>query len=149
MTQQFTDLNYRKLPDGMIRLEQTGYAGEKATIDVHPLQIEFIARQLAGLKPETAGKVADLERKMAVLTDKLEVVICDKQFRVSLIQDDDGFAYLAKLDGLLDLALEFDGGRLIAETARCEPESNETSEGTGKSEKMPPASITHASSQLF
>ena len=145
MNAQF-NLTHKRLTDGTLRLEQLGTAGEKDIIDMHPEQLHTIARQLAGNRG--AGELGDLKRKIGVLSDKLEAIVCDKEFRVSLIQDDDGFAYLAKLDGLLDLALEFDGGRLIAESARCEAESNEASQGIGKTEKTPPEAIAGDSGQL-
>lgn len=116
MNTRFQDLNYYQLADGSIRLEQIGYAGEAVLIDAHPEQLLFIARRLCGMKPETAGKVAELERRIAVLTDKLQCIVCKKAFRSDLIEQcGDGFEYLAKLDAVLDLALEFDGGRLTPE----------------------------------
>ncbi len=115
MNPRFQDLNYCQLDDGTIRLEQIGYAGEATIIDAHPEQLLFVARQLCGMKTETAGKVTDLERRIAVLTDKLQNIVSDRVFRNDLIERiGDGFEYLAKLDGLLDLAMEFDGGRLEA-----------------------------------
>lgn len=116
MNIRFQDLNHYQLDDGTVRLEQIGYAGEETVIDAHPLQITFIARQLCGMKPETANQVADLERRIAVLTDKLQSIVCKSEYRSEVIEGlDIGFELMAKLDGLLDLALEFDGGRLNPE----------------------------------
>ena len=141
MTQQFHDLNFSRLTDGTIRLEQTGYAGEAAIIDAHPEQLLFIARSLCGMKPETAGKVAELERRIAVLVDKLQNIVCNSTFRHDLIERcGDAFEYLAKLDGLLDLAMEFDGGRL-------EPEYKDDAppEAASASKVItPPSAITQA-----
>lgn len=116
MSTRWHDLIIGRLPDGGIHLEQQSGCDEPSVIHLHPEQLLFITRQLCGMKPETAGKVAELERRIAVLTDKLQSIVCNKAFRSDLIERvSDGFEYLARLDGLLDLALEFDGGRLEPE----------------------------------
>jgi hypothetical protein len=110
--QRFHDLSFSSQPDGSIRLMQSD-CGEDYILDMHPEQLLFIARQLCGMKPETADKVADLERRIAVLTDRLQDFACNTFMRGEIIDRlGHGFEYLAKLDALLDLALEFDGGRL-------------------------------------
>lgn len=64
----------------------------------------------------TAEKIADLERRISVLTNKLQGIVCDEVMRSELIKRCGyDLQYLAQFDGLLDLALEFDGGRLEAE----------------------------------
>lgn len=137
MNTRFQDLDYYQLDDGTIRLEQIGYAGEAAIIDLHHEQVLFVARSLCGMKPETAHKVAELERRIAVLTDKLQHIVCNSAFRSDLIEGiGEGFEYLAKLDGLLDLAMEFDGGRLT-------PEYKEAPDDDGKP-IYPPSAITQA-----
>lgn len=109
---KFYDLEFKQQPDGTIRLTQTE-CGEGSIIDTHPEQIMFIARRLCGMKPETADKVADLERRIAVLTDRLQDFACNTFMRGEIIDRlGHGFEYLAKLDAVLDLAIEFDGGRL-------------------------------------
>lgn len=115
MSNRFHDLTFQRQPDGSIRLLQSE-VGEDYIIDLHPEQLLFIAHQLCGMKPETAHKVAELERRIAVLTDKLQNLVCNKAFRGDLIEYiGEGFEYLTKFDGLLDLAMEFDGGRLEPE----------------------------------
>ena len=115
MNNRFYDLTFIQQADGSIRLTQSDH-GEDYIIDAHPEQVLLVARQLCGMKPETAGTVADLERRLAVLTDKLQNIICDKAFRTDLIERCGyGLEYLARLDALLDLAFEFDGGRLEPE----------------------------------
>lgn len=134
--QKFHDLTFSRQPEGSIRLVQSD-CGEDYIIDLHPEQILFIARQLCGMKSEAANKVAELERRLSVLTDKLQNIVCNKAFRSDLIERcGDGFEYLAKLDALLDLALEFDGGRL-------EPEFKEVPEDDEKP-IYPPSAITQA-----
>lgn len=112
---KFHDLDFTQSSDGTVLLIQTD-CGEEYSIAAHPEQIKFIAHQLCGTKLETAAKVVDLERRIAVLTDKLQNILCNEAFRRNLIEGiGEGFEYLAKLDGLLDLALELDGGRLEPE----------------------------------
>lgn len=113
MNNRFFDLAWNRQPDGTIRLTQTD-CGDPHIVDAHSEQILFIARQLCGMKPDDANKAAELERRIAVLTDKLQDIVCNKAFRSDLTEGiSDGFEYMAKLDGLLDLSLEFDGGRLL------------------------------------
>ncbi len=135
--EKFHDLSFSRQPDGSIRLVQDDRIDEAAIIDAHPEQIVFIARRLCGMQPETADKVAELERRIAVLTDKLQSFACDGMFRSELIERcGHGFEYLAKLDAVLDLALEFDGGRL-------EPEYKESDADDDKP-IYPPSAITQA-----
>ena len=113
MNTKWHDLIIDRLPDGGIHLEQQSGCEEPSVIHLHPEQIMFIARRLCGMKPETAEKVADLERRIAVLTDRLQDFACNTFMRGEIIDRlGHGFEYLAKLDAVLDLAIEFDGGRL-------------------------------------
>lgn len=134
------DLKIDRLEDGGIRLEQSD-CGEDCVIYLHPEQALFIARQVCGMKPETAERIGELERRIAVLTDKLQNVVCESRFRESVLNGcSDGLYYLAKIDAVLDLALEFDGGRL-------EPEyrDNEQQEGHSASKPIyPPSAINQA-----
>lgn len=150
--EKFFDLSFSRQPDRSVRLVQDDRMGEAAIIDLHLEQILFIARQLCGMKPETAHKVAELERRIAVLTDKLQNIVCNKAFRSDLIEGlGDGFEYLAKLDSIVDLALEFDGGRL-------EPELKEAHEDDDKpiypcsaitqAKKTQPSATVEADGQL-
>ena len=137
MNTRWHDLIINRLPDGGIHLEQQSGIDDPNVIHLHPEQILFVARSLCGMKPETAGKVTELERRIAVLTDKLQSLACDGMFRSELIERcGHGFEYLAKLDAVLDLALEFDGGRL-------EPEYKEADADDGKP-IYPPSAITQA-----
>jgi len=119
MSNQFFNLNADRLADGRIRLKQED-SGEDSVIDAHPEQIKFIARQLCGMNSDAEYTVAELERRLAVLTDKIQNIVCDGGFRRCILNRcDDGSLWLARLDAALDLALELDGGRL-------EPEYRET-----------------------
>ena len=148
---KFHDLDFKKLSDGSIRLTQDDRMDEASVIDMHPEQLLYMARQLSGMKPDTASKIADLERRIAVMTDKLQNIVCNGAFRSDLIERiAEGFEYLAKLDGLLDLAMEFDGGRL-------EPEyrDSEQQDGYGASKpaidqgkKTQPSATVQADGQL-
>lgn len=136
--ERFHDLSFSKQPDGSVRLVQDDRMDEAAIIDLHPEQVLFVARRLCGMKPETANRVAELERRIAVLTDKLQSLVCNKAFRSDLIEGiGEGFEYLAKLDGLLDLAMEFDGGRL-------EPEYKEADDEADGKPIYPPSAIAQA-----
>jgi hypothetical protein len=91
--EKFYDTSFSSQADGSIRLIQSD-CGEDYIIDLHPEQLLFIARRLCGMKPETAGKVAELERRLSVLTDKLQNIVCNKAFRSDLIEGiGEGFAY--------------------------------------------------------
>lgn len=125
MNTRWHDLIIDRLKDGGVHLEQQSGLNEPSVIHIHPEQLLFIAHQLYGMKPETVSKVVDLERRIAVLTDKLQNIVCNKAFRSDLIESiGEGFEYLAKLDGLLDLAFEFDGGRLEPEREYSEPQED-------------------------
>lgn len=130
--ERFYDLSFSRQPDGSIRLMQSD-CGEDYILDMHQEQLLYIARQLCGMKPETANQVADLERRIAVLVDKLQRVVCDDYFRKDLLNEcGDGLEYVAKLDAVLDLALEFDGGRL-------EPEYRENAANSSATVSKPKA----------
>ena len=114
MNTRWHDLTFDRLKDGGIHLEQSAGLEEPNVIHLHPEQVLFIARQLCGMKPETAEKVADLERKLAILCDRLGQFVNDHDIRNDMIDRcRDGIEYIVRLDGLLDLAIEFDGNRLL------------------------------------
>ena len=65
-------------------------------------------------KDEDARRVADLERKLSILASHIERIAGDDFLRDDIAERcRDGLWILAKIDGLLDLAVEFDGGRLL------------------------------------
>lgn len=147
MNTRWHDLTIDRLPDGGIHLEQQGGCDEPSVIHLHPEQILFIARRLCGMKSETAEKVVDLERRIAVLTDKLQDFVCDKHMRSSVLGlCDDGQEHIARLDALLDLALEFDGGRLEPEEhAPSDCEISPPARANDKLSKTHPRAIATAS----
>lgn len=133
MNTKWHDLIIDRLPDGGIHLEQQSGCEEPSVIHLHPEQIMFIARRLCGMKPETAEKVADLERKLAILCDRLGEFISDPNIRTDIIKRcGDGIEYVVRLDGIHDLAIEFDGNRLLPSEP---PPSNVISE---RFKPMPP-----------
>jgi len=112
MNERFYDLSFEKTPDG-VRLTQTD-CGEEYVVVAHPDQLKYIARRLCGMDEATARQVSDLERKLSVLTDRLEALVTAGWFRDQIIKEcGDGIEMIAKLDGLVDLAVEMDGGRLL------------------------------------
>ena len=129
--QRFFDLDFKQNDDGTIRLTQND-CGEDSIIDAHPEQLKFIARRLCGFDSTTAAKVEDLERKLAILAGEINFIVNDEGFRKDLIDSGSGseFELIARLDGLWNLAIEFDGGRLLPI-----PPSKEDSEPAPQSRK--------------
>jgi len=125
--QRFYDLDFAQKDDGTIRLTQVD-CGEDSIIDAHPEQILFVARRLCGMSSATAEQVQDLERKLSVVTDRLERLVTDDWFRKGIIEGCGDFAeMLARLDGIVDLAIEFDGNRLLPSDPEPEPEPKKES----------------------
>ena len=119
--QHFHDLAFDLMDDGTVKLTQTD-CGEDYIITAHPEQIAFIARRVCGMNITTAEQVEDLERKLSVITDRLERIVTDDWFRKGIINEcGDGIEMIAKLDGLVDLAVEMDGGRLLPSEPKPEP----------------------------
>jgi len=108
------EISFEKLDDGTIEIRQPCGLEEPSVIYLHPDQLKYIARQVAGLSETTAKQAEDLERKLSVLTDRLERLVTDDWFRKEIIDGCGDFAeMLVRLDGLVDLAIEMDGGRLL------------------------------------
>lgn len=140
MTKRFFDLAWNRQPDGAIRLTQTD-CGDQYIVDAHPEQVLFIARQLCGMKPDDANRVAELERRIAVLTDRFEELITADWLRNQIINRcGDGIEIITKLDALLDLAIEFDGGRLLPS------EPNATTAQHSESKTLPGSTAPQARS---
>lgn len=96
-----------RLADGTIRLRQQSRLDEPSVIDLDPSQFEHLARVFG------IGRERDLERRLSVLADRLQDVVCDSYFRTDILERcGDGLFLIAKLDSVVDLAVEFDGGRL-------------------------------------
>ena len=122
--QRFHDLSFSLMDDGTVKLTQND-CGEDYIVTAHPEQINFIARRLCGMKDTTAEQVQELERKLSVLTDRLERLVTDDWFRNGIIDGCGDFAeMLARLDGLVDLAIEMDGGRLLPSEPKPEPKKD-------------------------
>ena len=131
--QRFHDLAFDLMDDGTVKLTQTD-CGEDYVITAHPEQIAFIARRVCGMSITTSEQVEDLERKLSVITDRLERLVTDKWFRKSIVEEcGDGIEMIAKLDGLVDLAVEMDGGRLLPSGPTPEPKNA----GESKPTKLP------------
>ena len=121
--EQMHEISFEQISDGSIRLEQLSGHDERDVIILHPEQLRFIARRMAGMKPDTAALVEDLERKLSVITDRLEHLVTDNWFRKGIINEcSDGIEMMAKLDGLVDLCVEMDGGRLLPSESKPEPQ---------------------------
>jgi hypothetical protein len=126
MSERFHDLGFKRMPDGCIRLTQSE-CDEDSIIDLHPEQVLYVARRLCGLRSETAAQVADVERRISVLAERLESLVLADWFRRSIVQScGDGVEIMCRLDAVLDLAVEFDGGRLEPEEQVPTANPNET-----------------------
>jgi hypothetical protein len=86
-------------------------------IELHPIQIRLLAERAGLLRHEPdAGRVPDLERRLGVLAVKLMDFACDTYTRKEIIERcGSGFEILAKLDGIVDLAVEYGYGGLTPE----------------------------------
>jgi len=113
--EQMYEISFGRIENGAIQLEQQSGHGERDVIHLHPEQLRFIARRMAGLNESTAAKVEDLERKLSILASDINFIVKDKAIRRDIIDSGSGneFELLARLDGLWDLAIEFDGCRLL------------------------------------
>jgi hypothetical protein len=108
---KFHDLDFKKLSDGSIRLTQDDRMDEASVIDMHPEQLLYMARQLCGMKPETAAVAKDLERKLAVLDAGIAALVLDDGIRTEIIERcGSGIEIILRLDALYDLAVEFTVG---------------------------------------
>ncbi|WP_305073882.1 hypothetical protein [Propionivibrio sp.] len=144
--QKLHEISFDILDDGTISLEQQSGVDESSVIWLHPEQVRFIARRVCGLNEATATKVSDLERKLSVLTDRLESLVVADWFRKGIINEcGDGVEMIAKLDGLVDLAIEMDGGRLLPFEPKAEPKK----ESKFKPMKPPANYQQAAQSEIF
>ena len=106
----FPNLSFEVNEDGMILLEQW-QNHELVRIDVHPQEFAHIGRALFGGKSPADKRSMELERRISVLREKIEVFVRDAYHREEIIERCGlGGMMLCQLDALLDLAYEFDGG---------------------------------------
>lgn len=103
------DVEAFQMADGTVRLSQAGGIDEPVFIELHPSQLVFITSRVCGVDPAAADRARDLERKLAVLESEIASIVFDKIFRNDLIEGDRGncFEYLARLDALHNLAVEY------------------------------------------
>lgn len=144
----YPDIEAFQFADGTISISSREGIDDPVKIYLHPDQLAGICSRL--LDSSTQSKEKELERRLAVLTDKIQNLVCHSKFRKDLIKYcGDGFEYIAKLDGILDLALEYDGGRLTPEDGKPEPTLDEpkTTESKWKPLPKPVATPTPASDE--
>lgn len=110
MKEHFPELTFEVQDNGLVLISQYQNL-ERVAIDVHPQQLAHIGRALFGGRSAKDALVADLQRKVSVLTDRIGDLVTDKYIR-SQITDrcGDWEAILAHWDHIYDLAVEFDGG---------------------------------------
>lgn len=110
MKEKFPDLSFEIQQDGLILIEQMQNF-EPVQIDIHPQQLAHIGRVVFNGKSSTGARVKDLERKISVLTDRIEDLVTDKFIRAELVERSAyGGEILATLDHLYELATEFNVG---------------------------------------
>lgn len=135
---RFYDLDFVQKEDGTIRLTQCD-CGEDSVIVAHPEQLKFIVRRLCGMDSATAATVEDLERKLAILAGEINFIVNDGGFRQEIINSgcDSEYELLVRLDGLWDLAMEFDGGRLLPrEPVHKKPDESKPANQPKKAEQL-------------
>lgn len=67
----------------------------------------------------------EFARRFSVLVGELDFIINDEQFRRDLVERlVDGCEWLSRLDAVMALALEYDGGRLLPRKQASTLESN-------------------------
>lgn len=123
--EQMHEISFEQIEDGSIRLEQQSGHGEHDVILLHPEQLKFITRRMCGMNSATAAKVENLERKISILANGLEEFVCETSLRGEILERCEcGLEILARLDGLLNLAWEFDGSRLDPKDMRRPQEAD-------------------------
>lgn len=107
MNERFHDLGFEVLDDGTVRLEQRDYCGESVLIDLHPAQLEYIARSVQPNAPNgMVERITTLERRLCWLRDRFEetreVLPHDMSERCS-----EAFEFGAWLQASIDVANEY------------------------------------------
>lgn len=150
MKEHFPNLAFEVQGNGFVVLEQWQNQ-ERVAIDVHPQQLAHIGRALFNGKNPAAERIEELERRLAVLSEKIQDFVMDDYNRGEIIERcGSGDVMLAQLDALRDLAWEFDGGlvpRYVVEAdERVEQAQNRNSSeigtGTEKGTAIPAARTT-------
>lgn len=74
---------------------------------------------------QTNARATEAARRFSVLAGELDFIINDDQFRRDLVERlSDGCEWLARLDAVMALALEYDGGRLFPRRLASTLEAN-------------------------
>lgn len=135
------EVSFEFLEDGSISLEQQSGLDEPDVIYLHPEQLKFITRRMCGMDDPSAARVEDLERKLAILAGDIDFIVKDKSIRRDIIDSGCGceFELLSRLDALWDLAIEYDGGRLLP---RAKPEDIQTPQKPASGDQAGNHSIT-------
>lgn len=144
MKEHFPDLAFEVQDNGLIALAQW-QNHEKVVIDVHPQQLAHIGRALFKGKNPATERIEELERRLAVLSEKIQDFVMDDWNRGEIIERcGSGDVMLAQLDALRDLAWEFDGGlvpkHILEADERAEQARNQNGSESGTA--SPPASPT-------
>lgn len=150
--ERFYDLEFERMANDCICLTQACGVDEPNVILAHREQVLHIARQLCGMKPETAALAQELERKLYVLDEMLADVVLDDGVRTEIMERcGSGFEILARLDHLLEFSTEFTGG---IPSKQINARGSENATNPAKTQASPDAATSrqittsHASSLL-
>jgi hypothetical protein len=152
MKEHFPDLAFEVQGNGLVALEQWQNQ-ERVVIDVHPQQLAHIGRALFKGRNPATERIEELERRLAVLSEKIQDFVMDDFNRGEILDRSAyGSAMLAELDALRDLAWEFDGG-LVPRHVLESDEAAKQAKGRSGSQEAPvpqPAGIrTSTESPVF
>lgn len=134
----FPNLRFSIQQDGLVLIEQL-QNHEEVCIELHPQQLAHIGRALFGGRTGKDAQIAELQRKIGVLADRIGDLVDDRFIRDQIMDRcGDWEVILARWDHLLELALEFDIGlpskaQIDAETAH--------SNGAASSPPLPDAKV--------
>jgi hypothetical protein len=143
------EVSFEFLDDGSISLEQQSGLDDPSVIYLHPEQLKFITRRMCGMDDPSAARVEDLERKLAILAGDIDFIVKNKSVRRDIIDSGCGceFELLSRLDALWDLAIEYDGGRLLPRERPVEtqaPQKPASGDPAGNHSTTPSADPTNS-----
>lgn len=149
--EQMFDLSFDRMTDGTIRLYQSDYAGESASIDMHPAQLRLIAERVGLLTPANVPAWPEgFQRRLERLRERLAYLAAPCWLNEIIDRLDDGLAFevglTAALDDLEDLLIELP---LETSGAPVRPESAPMVEPAASSESAAPLTGKDSAPGLF
>lgn len=146
MKEQFHDLGFEVLDDGTVRLEQRDYCGESVLIDLHPFQLEYIARSVQPNAPNwMAERITTLERRLRWLRDRFEETRAAAPRDMYLCPE--AFEFDAWIQASIDVANEYCAD--LVSVAGPALKSNDETNGSGVSDALPNVSNQPTQGELI